>query len=47
MTTRIDTEEIASTRSEKFLAVILTVFILIGAGWAYVKTDDLTGVQRA
>lgn len=47
MTTRVDTEDIASTRSEKFLAVILTVFILIGAGWGYVKTDDVSGVNRA
>ncbi len=46
MTTRVDTEDIASTRSEKFLAVILTIFILIGAGWGYVKADDATGVNR-
>lgn len=43
-TTRVDTEEIASTKSEKFLAVILTIFILIGAGWAYAKTDSVAGV---
>ena len=43
-TTRVDIEDLTSTKSEKFLAVILTAFILIGAGWAYVKTDDLTGV---
>lgn len=45
-TTRVDTEEIASTKSEKFLAVILTIFILIGAGWAYAKTDSVAGVGR-
>lgn len=45
-TTRVDTEEIASTKSEKFLAVILTIFILIGAGWAYAKTDPVAGVDR-
>ncbi|WP_456695367.1 zinc ribbon domain-containing protein [Aeromicrobium sp. P5_D10] len=45
-TTRVDTEEIASTKSEKFLAVILTVFILIGAGWSYAKTDQVAGVGR-
>lgn len=43
-TTRVDTEEISSTRSERFLAIVLTVFILIGAGWAYAKTDSLAGV---
>lgn len=43
-TTRVDTEDISSTKSEKFLAVVLTAFILIGAGWAYVKTDSLAGV---
>ncbi len=47
MTTRVDTEEITSTKSEKFLAVVLTVFIVIGAGWAYVKTDDLARVQQS
>lgn len=45
-TTRVDTEEIASTKSEKFLAVILTAFILIGAGWAYAKTDSVAGVDN-
>jgi hypothetical protein len=38
--TIVDVEEIQSTRSEKLLAVVLTVFLLIGAGWAYVKIDD-------
>lgn len=47
MTTRVDTEEIASTRSEKFLAIVLMLFILIGAGWAYSKTDDIVGAGRA
>lgn len=47
MTTRVDTEDITSTRSEKFLAAALAIFILIGAGWAYVKIDDATGVNRA
>jgi hypothetical protein len=45
-TTRVETEEIASTRSEKFLAVVLTIFLLIGAGWAYAKTDSVAGVDR-
>lgn len=47
MTTRVDTEEISSTRSEKFLAVVLTIFIVIGASWLYVKCDEIAGVQRA
>lgn len=47
MTTRIDTEEIASTKSEKFLAVVLAVFVLIGASWTYVKIHDWTGVNTA
>jgi hypothetical protein len=40
MTTRIDTEEIESTRSEKFVAFVLAAFLLIGTGWFYVKADD-------
>jgi hypothetical protein len=38
--TGVEIEEIQSTRSEKLLAVVLTVFLLIGAVWAYVKIDD-------
>jgi hypothetical protein len=56
--TNVDIEEIQSTRSEKLLAVVLTVFLLIGAVWTYVKVDDyarkaiddpppLTAVERA
>mgnify|MGYP003452428566 CR=1 FL=1 len=37
MSTRIATEEIEATRSEKLLAVLLAVFLLIGAGWTYYK----------
>lgn len=47
MTTRIDTEEIASTKSEKFLAVVLAIFVLIGASWTYVKIHDWTGASDA
>lgn len=39
MTTRVDIEEIESTRSEKFLAVVLLAFLLIGTIWFYVKVD--------
>jgi hypothetical protein len=38
--TSVDIEEIQSTSSEKLLAVVLTVFLLIGAVWTYVKIDD-------
>lgn len=40
MTTRVDSEEITSTRSEKILAVVLAIFVLIGTTWFYVKIDD-------
>jgi hypothetical protein len=38
--TTVDIEEIQSTRSEKLLAVVLMVFLLIGTVWTYVKVDD-------
>lgn len=47
MTTRVDTEEISATRSEKFLAIVLMIFVLIGTSWLYVKIDDWTGVDDA
>lgn len=37
MSTRVDTEEIESTRSEKLLAVLLAMFLLVGTVWFYVK----------
>lgn len=40
MTTRVDIEEIEATKSEKFLAVILVAFLLIGSIWFYIKVDD-------
>jgi len=40
MTTRVDTEEISSTRSEKVLAFILAIFLLVGTVWMYVKIND-------
>jgi hypothetical protein len=39
MTTRVDIEEIESTKSEKFLAAVLLAFLLIGTIWFYVKVD--------
>lgn len=35
----VDPDEIETTRGERLLAVVLTVFLLIGAGWAYSKLD--------
>jgi ABC-type multidrug transport system fused ATPase/permease subunit len=40
VSTRVDIEEIESTKSEKLLAVVLAVFLLIGGIWTYQKIDD-------
>jgi hypothetical protein len=37
----VDIEEIESTKSEKLLAVVLAVFLLIGGIWTYQKLDDV------
>ena len=39
MTTGVDIEEVESTKSEQFLAVVLLAFLLIGTIWFYVKVD--------
>jgi hypothetical protein len=39
MATRVDIEDISSTKSEKFLALVLAAFLLIGSVWFYVKVD--------
>ena len=39
-TTRVDVEEIQTTRSEKLLAVVLAVFLLIGGLWTYDRLAD-------
>jgi hypothetical protein len=41
MSTQIDAEEIQVTRSEKLLAFVLAVFLLIGGVWIYFKLDDI------
>ena len=50
MSTRVDVEEIQTTRSEKVLALVLMVFLLIGGIWAYQRIDDdvrdAVGVDR-
>ena len=38
---RLDLEEIEITKTEKLLAVVLTVFFLIGGAWAYAKVDNV------
>jgi hypothetical protein len=50
MSTRVDVEEIQTTKSEKLLAVVLTVFLLIGGVWTYQRIDnevrEAVGVER-
>jgi hypothetical protein len=41
LSARVEVEEIEVTKTEKLLAVVLTVFLLIGWAWAYTKLDDL------
>lgn len=43
--TRVEVEEIEITRTEKLLAVVLAVFLLIGGVWAYSKIDDIGGAS--
>ena len=40
MSTRVDVEEIETTKSEKLLAAVLAIFVLIGGIWTYQKIDD-------
>jgi lipopolysaccharide export LptBFGC system permease protein LptF len=40
LSTRFDIEEIQANKTEKFLAVVLAVFCLIGGVWTYQKIDD-------
>jgi hypothetical protein len=40
VTARVSVEEIETTKSEKLLAVVLAVFLLIGGLWAYARLDD-------
>jgi len=47
VTTRVDIEEIEATKSEKFLAVVLAAFLLIGSIWFYIKVDEWVGGSRA
>ena len=40
MSTELDVEQLESTKSEKLLALLLAVFLLIGGVWAYQEIDD-------
>lgn len=42
MSTRVEVEDIQTTKSEKLLAWILAVFLLIAGVWTYQKLDDVT-----
>jgi flagellar biogenesis protein FliO len=41
MSAMLDVEDVQTTRGEKLLAVVLTIFLLIGGVWTYQKIDDL------
>jgi hypothetical protein len=41
MTVRADVEQIQSTRTEKLLAVVLAVFLVLGGVWTYTRLDNL------
>ncbi|MCL3836856.1 zinc ribbon domain-containing protein [Aeromicrobium duanguangcaii] len=43
MSTRVDTEDIESTRSEKLLAVLMGIFLLVGTVWFYVQVPSWVG----
>jgi hypothetical protein len=40
VSTRVEVEDIQTTKSEKLLAVILAIFLLIGGVWTYQRLDD-------
>jgi hypothetical protein len=40
MTKTVDVEQLQTTRSEKLLALVFAVFLLIGGVWAYQEIDD-------
>lgn len=43
----VDVEEIQTTKSEKALAVVMAVFLLIGGIWTYQEIDDFVGERVA
>lgn len=47
MTTRVESEEIRQTPSERVLAVVLGVFIFVGLVWGYVKLAEVNEPARS
>ena len=41
MSAMLDVEDVQTTKGEKLLAVVLTIFLLIGGVWTYQKIDDV------
>lgn len=41
MSTTLDVEDVQTTKGEKLLATVLTIFLLIGGIWTYQKIDDV------
>jgi flagellar biogenesis protein FliO len=41
MSALLDVEDVQTTKGEKLLAVVLTIFLLIGGVWTYQKIDDV------
>jgi hypothetical protein len=41
MSAMLDVEDVQTTKGEKLLAAVLTVFLLIGGVWTYQKIDDV------
>ena len=41
LSTTLDVEDVQTTKGEKLLAVVLTIFLLIGGVWTYQKIDDV------
>jgi len=40
MPTSVDIEDLGTTKSEKLLAFVMLVFLLIGGIWSYQEIDD-------
>jgi flagellar biogenesis protein FliO len=47
VSTRVDVEEIQTTKGEKLLAVVLAAFLLMGGIWVYAKIDDAARTTSA
>jgi len=47
MSALLEVEDVQTTRGEKLLAVVLTIFLLIGGVWTYQKIDDVVRDRSA